>query len=44
MAAFQQIAAFANDTEEIRRALQLSDAGAFVPGPACACVVTKANQ
>ncbi len=42
MAAFQQIAAFANDTEEIRRALQHS--ATFVPGCACACVVTKANQ
>lgn len=44
VAAFQQIAASANDTEEIRRALQHSDAGALVPGRACACVVTKANQ
>ncbi|KAA8591548.1 hypothetical protein FQN60_016922 [Etheostoma spectabile] len=34
MAAFQQIAVFANDTEEITRALQHSEAGALVTGRA----------
>ena len=40
VAAVQQIAASANDTEEIRRARRHSEAGAVVPGRACACVVT----
>lgn len=40
MGAFQQIAAFA--AEEIKRALQHSDVGAFVP--AHACVVSEASQ
>lgn len=34
MAAFQQIAAFANDTEEIRQALQHSDDA----GNVCVCL------
>lgn len=43
MAAFQQIAVFANDTEEITRALQRSEAGAVVPGQR-ACVVSDHGQ